>query len=98
MSNPTPEQILDAVCAEFELPLAYVRSPMRWRHYVQARQIFCYIARIHAHQKWGVIGFMLNRDHCTARDGMQKVKANPAKFEPHLSNLINRLYAQKVAA
>ena len=37
--EPTIDEVLDAVCAEFKLPVAYLQGPMRWTNYVRARHI-----------------------------------------------------------
>lgn len=65
--------ILSTVCSYYGLEKENVKSNSRKANYIEARQLFFYIARNHSESSLIKIGEMVNRDHSTVVHLINKV-------------------------
>lgn len=73
--EPSPNDILQAVCHHFQLSLEQLTGPSRARDITYARHIAVYLLRRLGSHRLAEIGKLLgNRDHSTVLKGFQRIK------------------------
>lgn len=65
---PTLDQILDDICACFNVSAEMVKSPRQYNKYVIPRRIYCYVAHVLTNESCDSIADFINRDHTTYLD------------------------------
>jgi chromosomal replication initiator protein len=83
------------VCEYFEVPVDMVKSKVRKREIVQARQISMYLAKAHTKSSLKSIGaFFGGRDHSTVIYACQTVEdliETDKKFKTYVSDIMKKL-------
>jgi len=83
------------VCEYFEVPVDMVKSKVRKREIVQARQISMYLAKSHTKSSLKSIGaFFGGRDHSTVIYACQTVEdliETDKKFKTYVSDIMKKL-------
>jgi len=68
------ERILNDVCNYYGIKVSDIKGRSRLRKFVEARHIFCYLAREHTYSSLSEIGLAVNRDHSNVVHSVRKVK------------------------
>tara|TARA_R110000772_G_scaffold130839_1_gene239115 strand:- start:250 stop:570 length:321 start_codon:yes stop_codon:yes gene_type:complete len=69
------ERILNDVCNYYGIKLSDIKGRSRLRKFVEARHMFCYLAREHTYSSLSEIGLTVNRDHSNVIHSIKKVNS-----------------------
>lgn len=90
--RPLLREILRAVEAETGVGIKDLTSKSRRRHIVRARWLYFWCSRHVTGRSLPAIGRACGgRDHSTVLNGIRRINADPAAFEPGLSHVLARL-------
>lgn len=84
-------KLLEAVASEFRFSVDQLRSQIRKQELVDARHVFCWLARNHSSASYPMIGRMLDRDHSTVMHGVKVINASNGFFQPQIDRIVARI-------
>ena len=90
----TPQEIIEIVSEEYELPVSVVCSKSRYRNIVEARMVTAYLLRSDRYLSLSLkqIGRLLgNRDHTTVMHAIQLIE-NLMDVEPVLVDKVRKTF------
>lgn len=69
----TPEEVLLIVCNALEVPICRIHKKEKPQELVEARQVFCFYARLLTDAGWSGIGKLIGKDHTSCISGNRRV-------------------------
>jgi chromosomal replication initiator protein len=89
---PTLYRVKEAVCEHFKISMVDLQSIRRNKNIVHARMIYYCVARTQTSRSYPDIGkYCGSRNHSTVMNGIENVKANPAKYQTDIDAVVGLL-------